>query len=191
MQQKSPDFFFNKPIQLKSLVYSLWHLLRWITTGISACQMSEVGVPISAPHTLWELLRALGMAPTSSPHSKLAWRANCGRTTGSFVALSGQCARLRCCHLYMSELESEPQLHDPRENAFTAFPMLPFILHQVYHLCLSSTYSPSLDAGQCQQYFASLINILQGDKIPLLLLMSIFCLLRPVALFPRLILFSV
>lgn len=167
------QILLNKPIQLKSLVYSLWHPLRWITTGISACQMPEVGFPISAPpiNTLWELLsmEEPWNIPTSSPRSKLAWRANCGRTTGSLVGLEWTMCTFEVLPLRMSELESEPRLHDPRENAFAACTVLPFIPHSVYCLCPSSTYSPSLDRGQCQQYFVSLIDILQVDKIPLLL----------------------
>lgn len=63
---RSVQILLKKSIQLKSLVYGLWHLLRWITTGISACQMSDVGVPTSSPpHPLGTSFhrRALGMPP--------------------------------------------------------------------------------------------------------------------------------
>lgn len=71
---RSVQILLKKSIQLKPLVYGLWRLLRWITTGISACQMSEVGVPTSSPpHPLGPSFhrRALGM-PHPSLHSKSA-----------------------------------------------------------------------------------------------------------------------
>lgn len=85
----------------------------------------------------------------------------------------------------MAELEFEPGLHDPRAHAFT---VLPFILHCVYNLC-PTLYIPLqkglVDEGQCEQYFASFIDILQADKIPLLLLYEhLLAFSVPLALFP-------
>lgn len=116
--------------------------------------MPEVGVPISTPHTLWGTsLRALEQPP---PHPFIAnWPEEpivAGRQAPLWPWV-GSVHALRCCHLNMSELESERRLHD-------------------------SGRMPSLPALHCLSFFIMFIISVLPPHTPLLWCRSmptIFC----------------
>lgn len=82
------------------------------------------------------LRKGPGKGPIPSLHSKSAWRAKCGRTTGTLSDPEWVNCILGGCHLLTAELEFETGLHDAKMHAFTPCTGLPFLLRRVYYLCI-------------------------------------------------------
>lgn len=186
----------NKPIQLKSLVYSLRHLPRWITTGISACQMPEVGFPISAPpiNTLWELLSTEEPWEQPPPHPLVANRPEEPIVAGGQVpllALRGPCARLGRCHCACQSWNRNPGCMTPgRMPSLPALCCLSFLI--VFIGCVFPPHTPLLRIEvNANNILRHLLTFSKWTKYHCYCSMSLFCLLRSVALFPRSVLFSV
>ena len=135
--------------------------------------------------------RALEQPP---PHPLVANRPEEPIVAGRQVplsALSGPCARLRCCHCACQSWNRSPGCMTPgRMPSLPALCCLSFLI--VFIVCVLPPHTPLLWIEvNANSILCHLLTFSKWTKYHCYCSMSIFCLLRSIALFPRLILFSV